>query len=94
MDPSWPSCAWALGEDLSGPQTHRHQSPRLSSDTQLLDTLLREQCTGTYPVKRGACLRGLAGPFSDGHTQGRRSGEGGLQALSKVTTPLWLLSRT
>ena len=31
MDPSWPSCAWVLGEDLSGPQTHRHRSPRLST---------------------------------------------------------------
>lgn len=58
-----------------------------------LDTLLQEQGTGTYPVKRGSCLGGLAGPFSDGHTWGRRAGEGGLQAFSVVTTPLWLLSR-
>ena len=62
MDSAWPSCAWAPGEDLSGPHVHRPRSP-------LLDTPLQELGTRTCPVKWGAWVGGLVGPFSDGHTQ-------------------------
>ena len=62
MDTSWAHCAWAPGEDLSGPHVHRPQSPLLNSPLQGLGTR-------TCPVKRGAWVGGLVGPFSDGHTQ-------------------------
>ena len=54
MDSSWPSCAWAPGEDLSEPQIHRPQSP-------LLDIPLQELGKRTCPVKRGAWVGGVGG---------------------------------
>ena len=62
MDASWAHCAWAPGEDLSGPHVHRPQSPLFHAPLQGLGKR-------TCPVKRGAWVGGLVGPFSDGHTQ-------------------------
>ena len=59
---SWAHCAWAPGEDLSGPHVHRPQSPLLNSPLQRLGKR-------TCPVKRGAWVGGLVGPCSDGYTQ-------------------------
>lgn len=79
MDLFGPSCAWALGEDLSG-QIHRLQSPLPTGCPPPGKDLSCE----TRHLGRRERLRW---PHS-----GQEVGWGGLQPTAAVTAMLWLLA--